>query len=150
MKVKFYCDQGKITKIDLKDTANGIQWEIASEQKDVSLEKKIHAWMEDYSKRRQTKVQLPLDLASLPAYTQKILLALQEIPFGETSTYQKLAIKTKNPKASRAVGNACGRNPFPLVIPCHRVLKSDGTLGGFAFGQKLKQTLISYETTSRT
>jgi O-6-methylguanine DNA methyltransferase len=73
------------------------------------------------------------------------LLELQKIPFGETSTYQKLAIKTKNPKASRAVGNACGRNPFPLVIPCHRVLKSDGTLGGFAFGTPMKQNMLAFE-----
>jgi methylated-DNA-[protein]-cysteine S-methyltransferase len=145
MKVTFYCDQGKVAKIDLAITKNEIDWEIVSEKKDPQLKKQIHQWMEDYCARRQTKVKLPLDLESLPAYTQTILLELQKIPFGETSTYQKLAIRTKNPKASRAVGNACGRNPFPLVIPCHRVLKSDGTLGGFAFGTSMKKSMLAFE-----
>jgi O-6-methylguanine DNA methyltransferase len=146
-KVKFYCDQGKITKIVLADSKHGIQWEVASDN--LALKKKIDAWMEDYCAQRPTKVQLPLDMDNMPEFTKKILLALQNIPFGKTSTYQKLAIQTKNPKASRAVGNACGRNPFPLVIPCHRVLRSDGGIGGFAFGSRLKEKILSFELSEK-
>lgn len=57
---------------------------------------------------------------------------IAEIPVGQTSTYSKIAYSIGNPKASRAVANACGQNPFPIVIPCHRVVRSDGGLGGYS------------------
>ena len=145
LNVIFHCDQGMITKIDLEASQGKTDWKIISNKKDAVLEKMIDSWMEDYAKCKQPKVQLPLDLDALPAYTKRILAALREIPFGKTATYQELAIKTKNPRAARAVGNACGRNPFPLIIPCHRIIKSDGGLGGFAFGTTLKKALLAYE-----
>lgn len=143
--VKFFAEGGRITKIDLEASKNRTKWEVVTDQRDAALEKMINAWMDDYCRGCTSKVQLPLDLDTQPPYTKKILNALMNIPFGRTISYQELAIQTKNPLAARAVGNACGRNPFPLVIPCHRVLKNDGSLGGYAFGSPLKEALLKFE-----
>ena len=75
----------------------------------------------------------------------QVLRALQEIPYGETISYGELAGKTGRPKASRAVGGACARNPIPIVIPCHRVIGSDGSLTGFGGGIRIKAALLALE-----
>ena len=67
------------------------------------------------------------------------------IPFGETRSYGWIARKIGNPGAARAVGRALGANPWPLIIPCHRVIRSDGTIGGFSSGLKWKRYLLKYE-----
>src|SRR6266853_1106000 len=72
---------------------------------------------------------------------------LREIPYGETISYGELAKRVGNPKASRAVGAANGQNPIPIVIPCHRVIAGDGTLGGFGGGLSTKEKLLSLEAT---
>jgi methylated-DNA-[protein]-cysteine S-methyltransferase len=145
IKAKFFCQNGKIKKIDLAPTQGDLTWEIIADEKNEALEKTIHAWMNNYMESRPSKTLLPLALDDIPAYNKKILLELLEIPFGKTVSYKDLAVKTNNPRAARAVGNACGRNPFPLVIPCHRVLKSNGDLGGFAFGTPMKAALLNFE-----
>jgi len=78
-------------------------------------------------------------------FQKKVLTALSRIPYGETITYGELAKKIKNPKASRAVGQANARNPIPIVIPCHRVVGSNGKLTGFGGGLPVKQALIDLE-----
>jgi O-6-methylguanine DNA methyltransferase len=70
------------------------------------------------------------------------------IPFGETRTYQELAHAIGRPKATRAVGTALGANPFLVLIPCHRVLRADGSLGGFAAGLEAKARLLACEKAS--
>ena len=72
---------------------------------------------------------------------------ISKIPFGETRTYKDLAIAIGKPNSSRAVANACGKNPYPVIIPCHRVIKSDGKLGGYsgAGGVKKKKELLKLE-----
>jgi len=71
--------------------------------------------------------------------------ALSQIPYGETRTYKEQATTCGNPKASRAVGSANGKNPIPIIIPCHRVIASNGQLTGFAFGLDIKKKLLSLE-----
>ncbi|MBU3807446.1 MAG: methylated-DNA--[protein]-cysteine S-methyltransferase [Candidatus Phocaeicola faecipullorum] len=73
--------------------------------------------------------------------------ALLEIPFGKTSTYSDIAIAIKNPHALRAVGTAIGRNPVAVIIPCHRVLRSDGGIGGYYWGIEKKKMLLEWEVT---
>lgn len=68
----------------------------------------------------------------LTAFEWKVLKATMEIPLGETRSYQWVARKVGSPKSVRAVGQALRKNPYPLIIPCHRVIKSDGSLGGYA------------------
>ena len=72
---------------------------------------------------------------------------ISKIPFGETRTYKDLAIAIGKPNSSRAVANACGKNPYPVIIPCHRVIRSDGKLGGYSGvgGVKRKKELLKLE-----
>lgn len=81
---------------------------------------------------------------SLP-FTQKVLNTLPTIPFGKTISYRQIAEVIGSPLAARAVGQACGRNPFPLFFPCHRVISSNSTLGGFSEGLRIKKSLLQFE-----
>lgn len=89
----------------------------------------------------------PFDLDHLPPFTREVLTYLQTIPMGETETYRQVACQLGSPRAARAVGGACGRNPLPLLIPCHRVLSSNG-IGGFSLGLEIKQKLLNFEKIS--
>lgn len=86
-----------------------------------------------------------LDLSCITPFQEKVLRMEHCIPYGKVSTYARLAEKVGNPAAARAVGNALARNPFPLVIPCHRAVRSDGSLGGFQGGIELKRSLLEME-----
>lgn len=81
-------------------------------------------------------------------FQQRVWAALQRIPFGETRSYGELATQVGNPAALRAVGRANATNPICLVVPCHRVIGADGSLTGFAFGEKLKRKLLTHEGVS--
>jgi methylated-DNA-[protein]-cysteine S-methyltransferase len=87
---------------------------------------------------------LPLDLAGTP-FQQRVWAELQRIPFGETATYGELAAALGKPSASRAVGLANGRNPVSIVVPCHRVIGSDGSLTGYGGGIDRKRFLLALE-----
>ena len=78
-------------------------------------------------------------------FQRKVWRKLQEIPYGETISYGVLAKRVGNPRASRAVGSANGKNPIPIVIPCHRVIAGDGGLGGFGGGLSTKEKLLAIE-----
>ena len=78
-------------------------------------------------------------------FEKKVWLALRGVPYGETRTYKWLAEKVGSPKGSRAVGQALSRNPVPIVIPCHRVIESDGSLGGYSGGIDVKRRLLDME-----
>jgi methylated-DNA-[protein]-cysteine S-methyltransferase len=78
-------------------------------------------------------------------FTKKVYRAVLSIPLGEVRTYKWVASKAGNPKACRAVGQILKRNPFPLIVPCHRVVASAGKLGGYAWGVKKKQILLNLE-----
>jgi methylated-DNA-[protein]-cysteine S-methyltransferase len=78
-------------------------------------------------------------------FQQRVWLALQQIPYGTTVTYQELAHQVGRPKGARAVGSANGRNPIAIIIPCHRVLGRDGRLHGYASGLSIKQRLLQHE-----
>lgn len=88
-----------------------------------------------------------LDLLDLGGtdFQKSVWKALLEIPYGQTSSYKQIANLIGNPKAVRAVGTACGNNPFLIIIPCHRIVKSDGSLGGFAYGSEIKKKLLKLE-----
>jgi len=78
-------------------------------------------------------------------FERQVWLALSEIPYGETRTYKWMAQRVGRPRGSRAVGQALKKNPIPIVIPCHRVIESDGKIGGFALGQDIKRRLLQME-----
>lgn len=87
----------------------------------------------------------PLDLASGTDFQRRIWQALLEIPAGETRTYQEIARRIGSPGATRAVGNACGANPIPVLIPCHRVIAAHGRIGGFSSDMDWKIRLLERE-----
>ena len=97
-----------------------------------------------YFAGRLRKFDLPLEPGGT-AYMKKIWQHLCAIPYGETCTYGQLATKAGNPKAARAVGLACYSNPIPIIIPCHRVIGSNGQLTGYAGGLWRKQYLLKLE-----
>lgn len=90
--------------------------------------------------------ELSTDLTGLTSFQQSVLEVTAEIPFGRTVAYGELAERIGKPDASRAVGSALGRNPVPIVIPCHRVVRSDGGLGGYTSGTGYKEQLLELET----
>lgn len=108
------------------------------------LEEEIATWMSSYSKRKKGAF-LPLNLSSLTPFMRKGLRAISEIESGKTASYGEIAARIGCHKGARAIGNVCNKNPFPLVIPCHRVIQGDGSIGGFAYNLNLKKTLLNYE-----
>jgi methylated-DNA-[protein]-cysteine S-methyltransferase len=100
--------------------------------------------LREYFAGKRTGFHLPLAPEGT-AFQRSVWRHLQEIPYGETISYGELARRVGNPKASRAVGSANGANPLPIVIPCHRVIAGDGTLGGFGGGLTTKQMLLALE-----
>jgi O-6-methylguanine DNA methyltransferase len=87
----------------------------------------------------------PLDLSAGTEFQRQVWAAMRAIPFGKTLSYQEIALSIGNPKACRAVGGACGANPIPLLIPCHRVLAAHKKLGGFSGGLDWKIKLLTRE-----
>ena len=86
-----------------------------------------------------------LDIAAATPFRQRVWVVLRRIPYGATQGYQEVARAIGMPRAARAVGQAVGANPIPLLIPCHRVVASDGSLGGFAWGRSWKRQLLQLE-----
>jgi len=104
----------------------------------------VAAQLADYFAGRRLAFDLPLAPTGT-AFQQRVWSVLRDIPYGRTTTYGEIAAGLGQPTASRAVGLANGRNPIPVVIPCHRVIGANGTLTGYAGGLERKQTLLSLE-----
>ncbi|MCW3043178.1 MAG: ogt [Actinobacteria bacterium] len=100
--------------------------------------------IQEYFAGARTTFDLPLDLGGTP-FQQKVWLELGSIPFGTTISYGEQARRVGRPQAARAVGAANGRNPVPIVLPCHRVIGSGGALTGFGGGLDTKRTLLRHE-----
>jgi methylated-DNA-[protein]-cysteine S-methyltransferase len=100
-----------------------------------------------YFAGRRVQFDVDFDLSGMTGFQQRVLRACAELDYGQTATYGELARRIGRPKASRAVGAALGRNPLPLVIPCHRVIGCNGGLGGFSAeqGVAMKRWLLDLE-----
>ena len=128
---------GSIIRIELTDDADAsamptlLQY-VAAEQ--------IMAFLE--GKRQQ--LDFPIRMVGTP-FQQRVWHALQQIPYGTTRTYGEIATAIGNPRASRAVGMACNKNPLLLIVPCHRVVGVNGKLVGFAYGTDAKRWLLELE-----
>ncbi|MDQ6657539.1 MAG: methylated-DNA--[protein]-cysteine S-methyltransferase [Actinomycetota bacterium] len=101
--------------------------------------------IDEYFAGRRTLFELPLDYSLSGGFRQLVQRHLSDIGYGHTGTYKQVAEIVGNPRAVRAVGSACATNPLPIVVPCHRVLRTDGTLGGYAGGADAKTTLLALE-----
>ena len=98
----------------------------------------------EYFAGTRTAFDLELQIDGTP-FQQEVWAALRQIPYAETISYRELAEMVGRPAASRAVGSANGRNPVSIIVPCHRVIAADGTLGGYGWGLPLKQRLLDHE-----
>ncbi|ONK09885.1 methylated-DNA--[protein]-cysteine S-methyltransferase [Streptomyces sp. MP131-18] len=101
--------------------------------------------LDEYFAGRRTRFDLPLDLALAKGFRREVLAQLPRIAYGSTESYARVAAAAGSPRAVRAVGTACATNPLPLVIPCHRVVRSDGSAGGYAGGAAAKHHLLALE-----
>jgi O-6-methylguanine DNA methyltransferase len=99
----------------------------------------------DYMDNGRPIPALPLDLSPGAPFERAVWEAIRAVPFGETRSYLQIAQTAGSPRAVRAAGRACGRNPVPIIVPCHRVVRSDGGLGGYTGGVHLKQALLEIE-----
>ncbi|ACS79019.1 methylated-DNA--[protein]-cysteine S-methyltransferase [Maridesulfovibrio salexigens] len=104
----------------------------------------IKGQIEEYLSGNRSKFNVKLDPQGTD-FQKRVWSELCRIPCGETRSYKEIAIALGNENASRAVGTANGKNPVPLIIPCHRVIAADGSLAGFAHGTKIKQQLLDIE-----
>jgi methylated-DNA-[protein]-cysteine S-methyltransferase len=102
--------------------------------------------LDEYFAGRRTEFELPLDFRLATGFRRAVLAHLPAIPYGRTESYAQVAAAAGSPKAVRAVGTACAMNPLPVVVPCHRVVRSDGTMGGYAGGPGAKLTLLTLES----
>jgi methylated-DNA-[protein]-cysteine S-methyltransferase len=101
--------------------------------------------LDEYFEGARRRFDLPLDWALTSGFTRRVLQATAAIPFGEVSTYRAVAAAAGSERATRAAGNALSANPIPIVVPCHRVLRSGGGLGGYTGGIEKKRRLLAIE-----
>jgi methylated-DNA-[protein]-cysteine S-methyltransferase len=102
--------------------------------------------LDEYFEGRRHSFDLPLDLSLIRTpFSKRLLQATARIPFGQTRTYRDMATAAGNPAAVRAAGNALGHNPIPIVVPCHRVLRTGGNIGGYTGGLERKVKLLATE-----
>ncbi len=101
--------------------------------------------LDEYFGGQRRVFDLPLDLSLSSGFRQLVQQHLPDIGYGQTRSYRQVAELIGNPKAVRAVGTACATNPLPVVVPCHRVLRADGTPGGYVGGPRAKLTLLNLE-----
>ncbi|MCH9632734.1 MAG: Bifunctional transcriptional activator/DNA repair enzyme Ada [Chlamydiae bacterium] len=144
--VHFFTDSKLILKIKLSSSSQfqaNIEGPASSELSDL-----IQKWLLLYIDSQQPNA-LPLNFTRLSPFHERVLRALEKIPTGQTLSYKDLALLSQSSKAFRAVGTACKKNPFPLVIPCHRVISSSGDVGNFFYGKALKLQILEFEKTKK-
>lgn len=105
--------------------------------------------LDEYFAGKRTRFELPLDWALTRGFRRAVLGAAAGIPYGTTGTYRSVATSAGNPRAVRAAGTALATNPIPIIVPCHRVLRSDGALGGYRGGPERKAELLRLEALRR-
>lgn len=105
----------------------------------------VRRQLDEYFEGRRHRFDVPVDWALTRGFTRGVLQSTARIPFGELATYRDVATGAGNPAAVRAAGNALGANPMPIVVPCHRIVRTGGALGGYTGGVERKQFLLRLE-----
>ncbi len=101
--------------------------------------------LDEYFEGRRHDFDIPLDWRLTGGFMQRVLRATAKIPYGGVATYRDVATRAGNPRAVRAAGNALGANPIPIVVPCHRVVRTGGSVGNYGGGPEMKKALLQLE-----
>jgi methylated-DNA-[protein]-cysteine S-methyltransferase len=101
--------------------------------------------LDEYFDGKRRVFDVPLDWSLSSGFRERVLRATATIPYGGVSSYRQMAVRAGNPRAARAAGTALATNPIPIVVPCHRVLRTGGTLGGYGGGLPMKEALLQME-----
>src|SRR5262249_4577018 len=117
-------------------------------QRDGSRVARLTRQMRDYLDGERTTFDVDLDLSWLTPFRRDVMLETQRVPRGQVATYRDIAVRVGRPNAYRAVGNTMRTNPLPIVVPCHRIVGSDGSLTGFGGGLPMKRQLLAIEGAS--
>lgn len=138
-----------LCRLAFVETEQEFQTAIAQEfgeecRRDASCFAELKSELDRYFEGKTTEFDIALDVSGTP-FQRRIWSELKRVGYGELTTYRDLAGKIGKPNAYRAVGNAVGSNPVPLVVPCHRVIRSNGSIGGFRYGTHLKLMLLTLE-----
>jgi len=137
-------NESDLLKVILPNKINSISIEITNPGSYKPIMHNVIEQLNQYFMgiRKQFDISLKLEM---PPFYKKALKEVSEIPYGQTFSYKNIARKLNNPRAYRAVANANAANPIPIIIPCHRVIQSNGGLGNYGGGRQLKQSLVQIE-----
>jgi methylated-DNA-[protein]-cysteine S-methyltransferase len=105
----------------------------------------VRRQLDEYFEGRRTSFEVPIDWSLSTGFTQRVLRATAKVPFGQLASYRDVATRAGNERAVRAAGNALGHNPIPIVVPCHRIIRTGGALGGYTGGLERKEYLLKLE-----
>ena len=145
LKIKFSVDTIKKIKFIEQGINNDIECNGLKYSKEIrNTYNLIYDQLNEYFTGQRKKFQLPISIEGTE-FQKKVWSYIEQIPYGEVKTYQEIAGEIGHKNSVRAVGNACGENPLLLVIPCHRIVRSDGTTGGYAGDNYRKQWLLQHE-----
>ncbi len=136
-----YIEKDRIIRIELSLSPSGFLCDIFGG--DDPLRTSLLQWFANYAKGMH--IPFPAQFPPTSPFRAAVLQAIAAIPFGQTASYGDIARAIGKPKAVRAVGTACGANPLTLFIPCHRVIASDGSIGGFSLDLEIKRRLLAFE-----
>ena len=137
-------NKSSLLKVILPNKVKSISIDVTNPESYSPLMHNVIEQLNQYfmGNRKQFDISLRLEL---PLFYKKVLKEVSKIPYGQTCSYKNIAIKLNNPRAYRAVANANAANPIPIIIPCHRVIQSNGNLGNYGGGRQLKQNLVQIE-----
>jgi methylated-DNA-[protein]-cysteine S-methyltransferase len=138
-------DQSLVAILWDKERLNRVRLESMEEDLKNPLILEIEQQLNEYFLKKRSGFDLPYELRGTH-FQQQVWMLLNQIPFGETRTYKEIALQLNKPDAVRAVGAAIGRNPISIIVPCHRVIATNGSLTGFAGGLDRKKTLLDLES----
>ena len=137
-KIAVFAENEKLIRLDLK----------TKERADSAITEKVLSEAEkqlfEYFSGKRKTFELEYEISGTE-FQKSVWRELLKIPFGKTKTYGEIAKEIGNPKAGRAVGSACNKNPLPIIVPCHRVIGANGKLTGFACGTEIKEWLLDHE-----
>mgnify|MGYP003507192100 CR=1 FL=1 len=146
--IRITASEKGVTSIDLSSQDRAVLQESAENNDEaVSIVEEAGAQLLAYIAGTRREFSFPVDCSAGTPFQRKVWKAITRIPYGRVRSYQWVAMRVGGKQYARAVGMALGANPVPIVVPCHRIISHDGSLGGFSCGLPLKRRLLSLEGT---